>query len=430
MLKKNSVLKNASWIIVCKIVQSMMNLIISMISARYLGPSNYGIISYAASIVAFVVPIVQLGLRNTLVQEIVAEPDKSGETLGTALMMSVIASILGVIGVISFVSIVNRNEVDTIIVCALYSVSLFFQMLEMIQYWFQAQLLSKYTSLTSLVAYIIVSLYKIYILFTGKNIYWFAVTNSLDYLLIAIILIVVYKKISKQKFSFSIRRAKLLFAHSKYYIVSGMMVTIFANTDRIMIKLMVNDVASGYYSAAANCAGVTSFVFYAIIDSFRPIIFDSKKNNQRIFEEKLTMLYSIVIYMGLMQSLVLCIGAKVVIEILYGNSYADAAQILRIITWYSSFSYMGSVRNIWILAEKQQSVLWIINLSGALLNVIGNFILIPLYGARGAAIASVATQFFTNFVLCFVITPIYPVSKLILSAFDFRNIKLFFDREK
>lgn len=70
---KNKVIQNASWIILCKIVQAVLNLVVTMLTARYLGPSNYGLISYAASLVAFAVPVMELGLRNTLVQEFVKD---------------------------------------------------------------------------------------------------------------------------------------------------------------------------------------------------------------------------------------------------------------------------------------------------------------------------------------------------------------------
>ena len=83
---------------------------------------------------------------------------------------------------------------------------------------------------------------------------------------------------------------------------------------------------------------------------------------------------------------------------------------------------MGSVRNIWILAEQKQKMLWKINLSGALLNVIANYILIPLIGINGAAIASVAAQLFVNFVLCFTIPSLRPVGHLIIEV-DPRNLK-------
>ena len=75
----NRIVKNASWIIVCRIIQAGLNLVVSMITARYLGPSNYGLITYASSIVAFIVPLVQLGINGILVQQFVEEPENTGE---------------------------------------------------------------------------------------------------------------------------------------------------------------------------------------------------------------------------------------------------------------------------------------------------------------------------------------------------------------
>ena len=91
---KNKLVSNALWIIVCKVVQSLLGLVVSVLSARYLGPSNYGLISYAASVVAFVVPIMQLGLRSTLVQECIERPEETGKTIGTALCMNLVSAIV------------------------------------------------------------------------------------------------------------------------------------------------------------------------------------------------------------------------------------------------------------------------------------------------------------------------------------------------
>lgn len=423
-MSNKKVLKNATWIIACKIIQSLIALVIGTISARYLGPSNYGLISYASSLVAFVVPLAQLGLRNILVEQIISHPDREGQTMGTALVMSTCASLLCIIGCTAFVSIANAGETDTLAVCALYSISLVFQMSEMIEYWYQAKLFSKYTSLVSLAAYVIVAIYKVFLLITEKSIYWFALTNAFDYLLISVALIVLYLRIGVQKLSFSFALAKKLFGVGKYYIVSGMMITVFSQTDKIMIKMMIGNAENGYYSTAATCAALSSFVFAAVIDSMRPLIFSAGRESRELFNLNMSRLYSVIIYMGLAQSVVLTLFAKPIIMILYGAEYSAAIPILRIITWYSAFSYMGSVRNIWILAEDKQRYLWIINLSGAVLNVMGNAVLIPICGAAGAAVASVATQFFTNFILCLIMKPIKPTAKLIFRAL---NPKLLFD---
>ncbi len=429
-LSNTKVLKNASWIIVCKAAQALIALVITTISARYLGPSNYGLLHYAISVVSFAVPVAQLGLRNVLVEEIVSHPEREGESLGTTLGMSVVSSLFCVAGCLVFVSVVNTGERDTLIVCALYGVSLIFQMTEMIQCWYQAKLLSKYTSIVSLISYIIVATYKIFLLVTQKSIYWFAVSYAFDYFLISAILLLLYGKLGKQKLSFSLSLGRVLFHRSRYYIVSSMMVTVFSQTDRIMIKMMVGNAENGYYATACTCAGLTAFIFTAIIDSMRPMIFESKKLSRKEFERNISRLYSVVIYLALLQSVVLTLLSGPVVRLLYGQAYTPAIPLLRIITWYSAFSYMGSVRNIWMLAEEKQRYLWMINLTGAVMNVIGNLLLIPAGGAAGAAISSVLTQFFTNFLLCLIFRPIRPTAKLIWASLDPRLILEFIPRKE
>ena len=198
----NKVAKNATWIIACRVVQAVFALIINMLTARYLGPSNFGLITYASSLVAFVVPIMNLGFSAILVQEIVNNPGREGKTLGTSMFLSLCSSICCITGVTAFAFIANHDEPVTIIVCLLYSFILIFQALDLMQYWFQAKYLSKYTSIVSLCAYLVVSAYKIYLLVTAKSVYWFAISNAFDYALISISIIVIYHKLGGQKLSF------------------------------------------------------------------------------------------------------------------------------------------------------------------------------------------------------------------------------------
>ena len=403
---KNKVAKNASWIIVCSIIQSLISLIIGMITARYLGSANYGLINYASSIVTFFVPIMQLGLTNIMVQELTNHPEREGKILGTSLIMSLISGGVCVIGVFLFVLMANAREIDTIFVCLLYSSVLIVQSCEVIKFWYQANYHSKYTSIVSLCVYVIVSLYKIFLLIANKSVYWFAVSMAFDYLLIGIASFVIYKKLGGQKFSVDFRLGKKLISKSKYYIVSSMMVVVFSQTDKIMLKLMLDSSATGYYSAAVTIASITSFVFAAIIDSMRPSVFEGAKISHQQYENRLRLLYSIIIYLSLAQSIGMCVFAKLLIYILYGTDYMSAVSALRIIVWYTTFSYLGSVRNIWILQENKQKYLWIINASGALANVILNTCFIPLWGVNGAAFASLVTQIFTNVIIGFILRPI------------------------
>ena len=400
------VAKNATWIIACKLAQSVVALIILMISARYLGPSNYGLLNYAASVVTFLLPVMRLGLSEILVQEFIRRPDREGEVLGTAIVMSMMSA-AGCMGIVfTFLSVANAGEGTTILVGVLYSFSLLFQATELVQYWFQSKLLSKFPSIAAFIAYVLVAIYKVIILMAGKDVIWFSISNTLDYLVVSLILLIIYHKMGNQKLKVSLSLAKEMFSRSKHYIIAGLMVNIFAQTDRIMLSLMINDTVTGYYSAAFEATTTTMFVFAAIIDSFRPTILEAKNENSPEYESRLIRLYSIITYLSIAQSIAMTLLAYPIVMILYGKSYLPSVNVLQIEAWYVIFSYYGGVRNIWILSENKQKYLWIINLAGAVANIGLNALLIPFMGAMGAALASLLTQFFTNVILGFIIRPI------------------------
>lgn len=416
------VINNAFWIIGCKIIRAVLTFLIGMLTARYLGPSNYGLISYASSVVAFFSPIMQLGLSATLVREFIATPERESKLLGTSLVLNIVSAFACVIGVVTFCGIANPGERETTVVCFLYSLTLVFQASEMTQYWFQAKLLSKYPALASLVAYIVGSGYKIYLLIMGKSVHWFAITHVIEAFVISVLLLIVYFKLGGNKLEFSLKICGEMLSRSKFYIVAGMMMVIYQQTDRVMLKMMLDEATTGYYSAALSCIGISGFVFTAILDSARPSILESKNISQETFEKRIIFLSVVITIVSLVQSIGMSLLAKPLVWIVYGEEYLSAIPVLQIAVWYVTFGYYGSIRNIWILAEGKQKYLWIIDLSGAVCNVLCNLILIPLWGACGAAAASLLTQVFINFILCISMKATRPCGKLILKSFHPDNI--------
>ena len=208
------------------------------------------------------------------------------------------------------------------------------------------------------------------------------------------------------------------------------MVMVFTQTDKIMLKIMLDDSATGFYSAAVACAGMSSFVFGAIIDSMRPSIFESIKSSQKAFEQNVSRLYCIVIYLSLAQSLGMTFLAKPVILVLYGQKYVQTAQILRLAVWYTTFSYLGSVRGVWMLSTNNQKYLLPINVAGAMSNVALNALLIPVMGAMGAALASLLTQFFTNVLMGYLVKPIRENNRLMVRGLNPAIIKEIINRVK
>ena len=86
-LLKNKTVKNAGWIIGGKIAYMAMSFIVGLLTARYLGPSSYGLISYATAYVTFFHAFCTLGITNILVKKFVDSPDEEGVTIGTTLVL-------------------------------------------------------------------------------------------------------------------------------------------------------------------------------------------------------------------------------------------------------------------------------------------------------------------------------------------------------
>lgn len=416
----NKIVKNASWIIVCRVLQSLLSVVIAMLTARYLGPSNFGVVNYAASLTAFFAPIMYLGFNSTIVQELVLKPEDDGKIMGTAMGMSLMSALLCMLGVTAFVSVANPNEPETLLVCALYSTLLIFQAVDLLQYWYQYKYMSKIASIAMLVSYAAAAVYKIVLLVSGRGVVWFSVANSIEYMLIAMILYVMYRRKGGKPLTFSWNLGTRMVAKSWFYILSSLMVTLYSHMGKVCINLLLDEASTGYYSAAVAVITMTSFVFMAIVDSFRPEVL--KHTEAAALDRSMIQLFAVVFYVALLQCLGIVLLAKPIVYILYGAAYAPAVGAVQVGIWYTIVSYMAYARGVWVLAKGLQKYLWILNLVGAVTNITLNILLIPIIGIVGAAAASVLTETVTNIIVPLFFREMRPVVKLMLKSVHPRHL--------
>ncbi len=408
--------RNAVWIISCKCLQSLLQLAVGMYTARYLGPDNYGLIAYAAALTAFFTPIMHLGLRSTLVQELVERPQDSGVVLGTAMTIALGSAGLCIAAIVLLARGMNPQSRETVVVCGVYSLVLLCQAWGLLEHWFRAKLLSKYTARLTLLGYLAVACYRIFLLATGQRVVWFALASALDGLILAAGLTICYRKCQGQPLRFSRKLAAAMLHRSKYYILPGILVAAQQQLDRILVSAMLNPHHAGCYAAAATCAGLGGFVYGAIIDSAQPGILEAHRVSDEAFAQKLRQLYALIFFLAMAQSLVVAMGAGPMVELLYGPEYSGSIPALAILTWSLGFSYLGSVRSIWILAKQRQRFLWVVYLVGASVNLGLNLVLIPRWGICGAAAATVLSQLVTNVGIGFFFPPLRPGNQILMQA--------------
>ncbi len=422
-LTKQKGVRNALWLMGGNVVHKLIAFLVGIWTARYLGPANYGLISYASAYTTFFFSVATLGIHAVLVKQFVDDPDRSGQALGTTLVLQGCAALasMGMILLLTFV--VDYGEALTILVVFFSSLSLLFQMLDSVKYWFQARLASKYAAIGATVAYLISSGYKVFLLATGKPVQWFALAASLDHLCAGGILLIAYRRLGGPRLQFSPALARKLLKASCPYIFSGLMVSVYAATDRLMLKQLVSQEAVGLYGTALSLANVWVFILAAIIDSMKPGILSAYQEAPGTFEKKNRQLYALIFYLSVAVALLVILFAEVGIGLLYGPAYRGAVPALRILAPYVAFSYLGVARDSWVICENRQKYLPWLYMGAAILNVGLNWLLIPFMGISGAALASLVTQICTVFVLPLIIKPLRPNGKLMWDAVCLRNIK-------
>lgn len=423
-LLRNKTIKNAKWMVAEQLVQMGINVILGVLTARYLGPSNYGVINYTAAFVIFFSNVVTLGLEAVSIKEMVNNRDDDSTVVGTGIGLRLMAGTLstGIIFVLLFV--LKDGNPLVLKVGFLQSLVMIFKAFELIDYWFQSKLQSKYVAILKSVSYVFVAAYKFYILFAGKSVAWFAFSTSLDFLLIAVMIVIAYFAKGGRRLRFSWNMAKRLVSQGYHFMISGLIITIYVQMDKIMLGQMMTEADVGLYSAATVISNYWLLIPVAIINAVRPTIMEIKKEgNEELYIKRLKQLYAILIWVGIAVSTVISVSSKLILDILYDTVYLSASVALAVVIWYTTFSTLGTARGVWIVCENKNKYTGRLVFWGVILNFILNYLLIPIMGINGAALATLITQIFTS-----IITPLFYKetrinTKYIIDAFLLRGIR-------
>ena len=429
MLKflKNREIKNAGWIIGERIVQTVLSLIVGVFSARYLGPENYGALNYTASFVTFFTSIALLGMDGVIIKRMIQNPEEEGGYLGGCMLLRAISSVLCSGVIVAVVFLLNTDDKVKTVLALLQSLQLVFQSVNILDSWFQRHLKSKYVSIGKMAAFLVVSGYKILLMATAQSIEWFALANSLSSIVTAAVLLWFYKKEGGPKMCPNIKLGGDVLKDSYHYILSGLMVALYSQMDKIMIGKMLEDNAVGLYTTATTICGMWIFVPTAIINSFRPTIMELHRAKSDRYQLRLQQLYSAIIWMCIGVSAAVCLLASVIVYVLYGEAYMGAVNTLRIAIWFETFSMIGTARGIWILCEDKNQYIKYYLAIGVGVNLVLNALLIPIAGIEGAAIATLVTQVVTSIISPMFFKATREHTKIVWDAFC---LKWYFDKKR
>jgi O-antigen/teichoic acid export membrane protein len=384
---------NTSWMFAEQILRMVAGLLVGIWVARYLGPEQFGLFSYAMAFAALFSSIAKLGLDSILVRDLVRDPELRDVCMGTAFWLKLVgaAAMLGAIGI---VMPLTSSDSTTKLYIFLIASGAIFQSLEVVDFYFQSKVLSKFVSVCKLTQLFISSLIKLYLIYAGSGLFWFVLVSMVDQITLAITLYLAYRyqKIGGFFGCFDRQIAIRMLRDSWLLVLSGMVIMIYMRIDQIMIKEMLGEKDVGLYSAATRISEIWYFIPMLITSSLFPSIVSAKNSNEKQYLSRLQNLLTFLVWISFIVAILTTLLSQHLIVFLYGNAYLEASQALVIHTWGGIFVALGVVSGGWYVNENLQHYAFYRTALGAILNICLNFALIPKYGISGAAIATVISQ--------------------------------------
>jgi O-antigen/teichoic acid export membrane protein len=380
---------NTSWLLGERILRMGVSLFVGIYIVRYLGPEKYGLLSYTMSFVWIFSALLDLGHREIIVRELVLYPEQRNVILGSAILLRLSGAVFLVSGVAVGLQLVDNDE-QTSLMIVIIALGMAFQSWELIDYYFQSQVQSKYTAWAQTLQLIVASLIKIYLIIWQAPLIYFAAIFSLEYVITAALFLLIYKW---QVGSFPIRNCNLKYAkqilkNSFPLLLTSMAILIYMKIDQVMLKELVDTETVGTYAAAVKLCEVWYHIPVIIAVSLYPAIIGVKDKDPALYHAQLQKLYTLLVWVALVLAIPITFLADWIIYILYGNEYIESVIILKIYVWAGIFVSMSLANNKWMVIENLQNYILLTTLLGMSCNIIFNVILIPSYGAPGAAVAT------------------------------------------
>lgn len=397
--------KNTSWLMADKLLRMGVGFFVSVLIIRYLGPEQYGAWNYAIAL-AFLFQILStLGLDGIVVKELVKHPKIKNKILGSAFRLKLIGGLGAVVLASTGAYILRPNEIQIVWLTAIAASGFIFQSLNVVDFYFQAQVKSRYTVISAMTAFSIVTLVKIILLITQAPLIAFAWAALAEISLTSLFFLIAYGKnhLSVRDWNYSHAVAMSLLKQSYPLILSGLAVMLYMRMDQIMIGEMIGDREVGYYTAALRISEIWYFVPMLIVSSLFPAIVISKQKNESLYLSRIQKLYDLITWIGIFMAIAVTFLSNIIINVLFGEAFATSAIVLSIHIWAGIAVSMSFVHSKWLIAEGLQKYSLLYTGTAAAVNIVGNLMLIPTYGIIGAAIATLIAQVIPIFIQYFLV---------------------------
>lgn len=380
--------QNTGWMFFGQAFNMAVAFFVGAYVARYLGPANFGLMSYAISFASLFGFLAGLGIDNILNRELIKYPENRKDLLGTGFWLKILGAALAVTIIGSVSSLINYHGLTRLLIL-IYASTFFSQSLVITALYFQAQVLSRKVIRAQLIMTIISTAAKLAVIYLGGGVIWLTAVYILDSLAYGLGLIIIYRKSGNQWFfnSFKLNLAKSILRDSWPLMLTAAAVTIYSKIDQVFIKGMLGDAAVGLYAVPAKLTEIFNFIPAIICASLFPALINAKKDSKN-YGLRLKRLVVMIGVISIATAIIASLAARPLIVWLFGPAYIQSITIFRIYIWSIVPSFIMVVANYYLIAENLTRTYLAVTAIGAITNIALNLYLIPRLGMPGGALAT------------------------------------------
>lgn len=404
--KIQTIFFNMSWLVISQIIASVCAFIWTIISARYLGPSEFGIMGTAISFATTFVFLSDFGISTYIIRAISTDLDNEAKYLNNTLTLKLFLAVLYFI--VTFIALIFLGWNNYLIfICLLFSTESIIKVFQDTLFAsFKAHEKMKYQAYVNI--FINISLLFIIIAITFTNLGLIGIT--LAYVLVNLIalgydLYLIKKHIITPHFSFNPKFYKTLIIAGLPFAATGFLYTIYYSIDILMITEFLNTYATGLYNSAYKLITVLT-LFYSVYTSvIFPVMSKLFKNEKNLLNISFIKSIKYLLLVTIPIAVFIFFYGYDIIHI-YGSEFVEASDILKILIWTVCFLFVNGACSLILNASHEEYSVTKIYLIAATFNVILNLILIPKYSVYGASVATILSE------ILILILELYMINKI------------------
>lgn len=371
-------------------------LLVGVWMARYLGPSDFGLLNYTIAFSSVFGILSTLGLDGIVVREIVNRRYGEEALLGTALGLRTVGALVALVVAVSLAAATGSRDV-TLAMIALSATVFLAQSLYVIDWHYQATTNNRPSVIAQNLGFLVSSAFKALMIVWKMPVIAFAVTNVIEAIIASFAMWLLYRRnTTKSKWHFDAKIARELVNESWPLILSGLAFMIYVRVDQIMIGKILGPSSVGIYAAAVRISEVWNMVPVIVVTAAFPRLLELRLTDRARYEANVQRLFSVLAGISIVAALATQLLGSWAVQLLYGHAYRDAAAILQISVWSAIFTSIGFASGRWLIAENMAKFALLRNAIGVAINIAANLILIPAFGAKGAAIGTLISYIFAN----------------------------------